>query len=176
MCTLEYLPMVKEVFEDSLRRAARAHTLRREFFTALSKTKLGPPVELEEASHRWAHIIWLMQGQPLKANQLSSGFCCSSTCTPVMHWEGRRIRLVLVCSTATFDIVSEECPLLLMIDLPAAFPQQKPRLTLQVRKSLIAGTSAYSTGICRPVEELATVSTLWHAGRAGCPCYRRPRL
>ena len=27
MCTLEYLPMVREVFEDSLRRAARAlHT------------------------------------------------------------------------------------------------------------------------------------------------------
>ena len=52
MCTLEYLPMVKEVFENSLRRAARARTLRWEFFRELSKTNLGPPVELEEASHR----------------------------------------------------------------------------------------------------------------------------
>ena len=52
MCTLEYLPMVKEVFEDSLRRAARAHTLRREFFRELSKTQLGHPIELEGASHR----------------------------------------------------------------------------------------------------------------------------
>ena len=68
MCTLEYLPMVKEVFEESLRRAARAHSLRWEFFRALSRTKLGPPIELEEASHRWAHSVWLMQGQPLKAD------------------------------------------------------------------------------------------------------------
>ncbi len=52
MCTLEYLPMVREVFEDSLRRAARAFTLRRKFLRELSKTGLGPPVELEEASHR----------------------------------------------------------------------------------------------------------------------------
>ncbi|CAL5223407.1 g5916 [Coccomyxa viridis] len=110
MCILEYLPMVKEAFEDSLRRAARAYTLRREFLRALSKTELGPPIELEEASH----------------------------------------------STATFDIVSEECPMLLMIDLPAAFPQQKPGLTLQAGQEVpAAGIQDYDWDPAWPAAEMA---------------------
>ena len=52
MCTLEYLPMVKGVLEESVQRAAKAIVSRREFFRALSKTELGLPIELDQASYR----------------------------------------------------------------------------------------------------------------------------
>ena len=52
MCTLEYLPLVREALEASLAHAAGGHTLRKDLFRELSKTKLGPPIELEQASYR----------------------------------------------------------------------------------------------------------------------------
>ena len=52
MCTLEYLPLVREALEASLAHGAGGHTLRKDLFRELSKTKLGPPIELEQASYR----------------------------------------------------------------------------------------------------------------------------
>ena len=52
MCTLEYLPLVREAFEASLGLAARSRTLRRDIFRELSETKLGAPIELDKASYR----------------------------------------------------------------------------------------------------------------------------
>ncbi len=47
---MEYLPLVREAIEASL--APGGHTLRKDLFRELSETKLGPPIELEQASYR----------------------------------------------------------------------------------------------------------------------------
>jgi hypothetical protein len=52
MCTVEYLPLVREAIEASLALASGGHTLRKDLFRELSETKLGPPIELEQASYR----------------------------------------------------------------------------------------------------------------------------